>query len=59
VIGWRGDPDTALDLRVYADADFAGCVRAMRSATGAALAAEGPNVRVVANGVSIRHSGVA
>jgi hypothetical protein len=33
MIGWCGDPDAIVDLRVYADADFAGCVRAMRSAT--------------------------
>jgi hypothetical protein len=43
MIGWCGGPDAMLGLRVYADADFAGCVRAMRSTIGVALAMEGPN----------------
>jgi hypothetical protein len=56
---WCGDPAGLLELRVYADADFAGCVRAMRSAAGVALAVEGPNACVVANGVSKRQTSVS
>jgi hypothetical protein len=59
VIGWCGDPDAILDLRVYADADFAGCVRAMRSTTGVALVVEGPTTRIVVNGVSKRQTAVS
>jgi hypothetical protein len=59
MIGWCGGPDTMLDLRVHADADFAGCVRAMRSTTGVALVVEGPNTRMVANGVSKRQTAVS
>jgi hypothetical protein len=59
VIGWRGGPDAILDQRIYADADFAGCVRTLRSATGVALAVEGPNTRMVANGVFERQTAVS
>jgi hypothetical protein len=59
MIGWCGDPDGALELRVYADADFAGCVCAMRSTTGVALAVVGPNARVVVQGVSKRQTAVS
>jgi hypothetical protein len=59
MIGWCGGPDVALDLRVYADADFAGCVRAVRSTTGVALAVEEPNTRVVVQGVSKRQTAVS
>jgi hypothetical protein len=59
VIGWCEDPDAILDLRICADADFAGCVRAMRSTTGVALVVEGPNTRVVVNGVSKRQTTVS
>jgi hypothetical protein len=52
MIGWCGDPAGLLELRVYADADFAGCVRAVRSAAGVALAVEGLNARMVVSGVS-------
>jgi hypothetical protein len=48
-----------LELRVYADADFAGCIRAMRSATRVALAVEGPNTRMVVQGVSKRQTAVS
>jgi hypothetical protein len=59
MIGWCGDPDALLELRVYADADFAGCVRAMRSTIGVALAVEGPNAPMVVNGVSKRQTPVS
>jgi hypothetical protein len=59
MIGWCGDPDALLELRAYADADFAGCVRTTRSTTGVALAVERPNARVVANGVSKRQTAVS
>jgi hypothetical protein len=59
MIGWCGDPDAALELHVYADADFAGCVRAMRSTTGVALAVEGPNTRMVVQGLSKRQTAVS
>jgi hypothetical protein len=59
MIGWRGGPDAILDLRFHADADFVGCVRAMRSATGVALVVEGPNTRMGANGVSKRQTAVS
>jgi hypothetical protein len=59
MIGWCGDPDAILDLRVYADADLAGCVRTKRSTTGVALAVEGPNTRMVVNGVSKRQTAVS
>jgi hypothetical protein len=48
-----------LELRARADADFAWCVRAVRSAAGVALAVEGPNARVVVNGVSKRQPAVS
>jgi hypothetical protein len=44
---------------VYADADFAGYARAVRSTTGVALAVEGPNARMIANGVSKRQTAVS
>jgi dUTPase len=57
VIGRCGGPDVALELRrVYADADFAGCIRTMRSTAGVVLAVEGPNARVVVQGVSKRQT---
>jgi hypothetical protein len=52
MIGWCGDPSAALELRVYADADFAGCIRTMRSTAGVILAVSGPNARVILAGVS-------
>jgi hypothetical protein len=59
MIGWCGGLDTILDLRVYADADFAGCVHTVRSTTGVALVMEGPNTRMVVNGVSKRQTAVS
>jgi hypothetical protein len=59
MIEWCGDPSSALELRVYADADFAGCVRRMRSATGVILAVSGPNARVTLAGVSERQTAVS
>jgi hypothetical protein len=59
MIGWCGDPSSALELRVYADADFAGCVRTMRSATGVILAVSGPNARMILTGVSKRQTAVS
>jgi hypothetical protein len=59
VIGWCGSPASMLELRARADADFAWCVRAVRSAAGVALAVEGPNARVVVNGVSKRQPAVS
>jgi hypothetical protein len=45
-----------LEFKVYADADFAGCVRTMRSTTRVTLAVEGPNARMVINAVSKRQT---
>jgi hypothetical protein len=59
LIGWCGDPSSALELRVYADADFAGCVRTMRSTTGVILAVSGPNARMILTGVSKRQTAVS
>jgi hypothetical protein len=59
MIGWCGGPDAILDLRIYADADFAGCVRAMRSTTRVALEVKGPHTRMVVNGVSKRQTAVS
>jgi hypothetical protein len=59
MIGWCGDPSEVLELRVYADADFAGCVRAMRSTARVILAATGPNARMILNGVSERQTAVS
>jgi hypothetical protein len=59
MIGWCGDPSSALELRVYADADFTGCVRTMRSTTGVILAVSGPNARVILAGVSKRQTAVS
>jgi hypothetical protein len=57
MIGWCGDSACLLGLRVYADADFAGCVRTMRSTAGVALAVEGPNARmVVKRQTAVSHS---
>jgi hypothetical protein len=58
-IGWCGDPSSALELRVYADADFAGCIRTMRSTAGVILAVSGPNARVILAGVSKRQTAVS
>jgi hypothetical protein len=59
MIAWCGDPSNALELRVYADADFAGCIRTMRSTTGVILAVSGPNTRVILTGVSNRQTAVS
>jgi hypothetical protein len=59
MIGWCGDPSSALELRVYADADFAGCVRTMRSTTGVILAMSGPDARVILTGVSKRRTAMS
>jgi hypothetical protein len=56
MIVWCGDPSSALELRVYADADFAGRIRAMRSTTGVILAVSGPNACVILTGVSKRQT---
>jgi hypothetical protein len=55
-IGWCGDPSSALELRVYADADLAGRIRTMRSTTGVILAVSGPNTHMISTGVSKRQT---
>jgi hypothetical protein len=59
MIGWCGDPSSALELRVHADADFAGCIRTMRSTTGVILAVSGPNARMILTRVSKRQTAVS
>jgi hypothetical protein len=59
MIGWCGDSADALELKAYADADFAGCVRTLRSTTGVTLAVEGPNSKMILNAVSKRQTVVS
>jgi hypothetical protein len=59
MIGWCGDPSSALERRVYADADFAGRIKTMRSTTGVILAVSGPNARMILAGVSKRQTAVS
>ncbi len=41
-VGWVGDPIESIGPQLYADADFAGCPRTLRSTTGYHLVIEGP-----------------
>ena len=41
-VGWIADPLDSLQLMLYADADFAGCVNTQRSTTGVYLSVRGP-----------------
>ena len=42
LVGWVGDPLHEVQPHVYADADFAGCPRTLRSTSGAQIQIEGP-----------------
>ena len=41
MVGWVGDPIKNLELRLFADADFAGCSATQRSASGLRLRMQG------------------
>ena len=43
--GWVGDNASDLSPHIYADADFAGCLKTQRSTSGMHFAAEGPHSR--------------
>jgi dUTPase len=59
MIAWCVDSADSLDFEVYADADFAACVRTMRSTTGVTLAVDGPNAKMILNAVSKRRTVVS
>ena len=52
--GWVGDNVDECALHAYADADFAGCERTMRSTTGFSLLMEGPHTSFPIAGRSCR-----
>ncbi len=53
-VGWIGDDLSACQLHLYADADFAGCVRTQRSTNGVHFALLGPNTCFSLGGASKR-----
>ena len=45
MVGWIGDDQLDLDLVLFSDADFAGCMATSKSTTGAFLTLRGPDTR--------------
>jgi len=56
---WIGDEVTELGPHLYADADFAGCPRTLRSTSGYHLAVEGPWTSIPKAGCSARQSALS
>eukprot|EP00969_Alexandrium_andersonii_P237948 10502706-Alexandrium_andersonii.AAC.1 len=52
--GWVGDSFSAVAPHLYADADFAGCVDTLRSASGVHLCLRGPRTSFPFAGLSKR-----
>ena len=59
MVGWVGDPASALSLHVYADADFAGCTDTQRSTSGFHLQMRGSHICFPLSGVSKRQNCVS
>ena len=59
LVGWVGDQLHEVQPHVYADADFAGCPRTLRSTSGAQMQIEGANTRFPLFARSVRQQAVA
>ena len=59
LVGWVGDQLHEVQPHAYADADFAGCPRTLRSTSGAQIQIEGPNTRFPLFARSIRQQAAA
>ena len=59
MIGWVGDEMSALQMALYADADFAGCVESLRSTSGARLNLQGSHTGFPLAGLSKRQGCVS
>ena len=59
LVGWVGDSLDEILPHAYADSDFAGCERTMRSTTGAAMFMEGPWTRFLIAARSLRQGCVS
>ena len=44
---WVGDDLEVLDVKLYADSDFAGCQRTMKSTSGTVTMVTGPNTKAI------------
>ena len=58
-VAWVGDDIKDVKLRLYADADFSGCVRTQRSTSGAYLFVIGQHTRFLLGGSSRRQTAVS
>ena len=58
-VSWIGDELKDLKLRLYVDADFAGCERTQRSTTGVVLFLSGKNSRFMLGATSKRQTAVS
>ncbi|MDE0839722.1 MAG: hypothetical protein OSB41_11810, partial [Kiritimatiellae bacterium] len=58
-VSWCGDSIEDLTLKMYADADFAGCTRTQRSTSGIILMMVGPHTRFLQSAIAKRQSAVA
>ena len=58
-MGWVSDQLHDVQPHAYADADFAGCTRTLRSTSGAQIQIEGPNTRFPLYARSVRQQAVA
>ena len=56
MVGWVGDPLSAIALRLHGDADFAGCVATQRSTSGHHRQTQGPHTCWPLAGISKRQS---
>ena len=58
-MAWVGDEISELGPHLYADADFAGCPRTLRSTSGYHLAIEGPWISLPQTGASARQTALS
>ena len=58
-VAWVGDTIEKLGPHLYADADFAGCPRTLRSTSGYHLAIEGPWTSIPQTGASARQTALS
>ena len=59
LVGWIGDKISELNLTIYADADFAGDKKTMKSTSGCILALEGPNTYMPFVAASVKQKAVS
>ena len=59
MIGWVGDPRSALTVHLYTDADFAGDQKALVSTTGVHLVVRGPKTCFPLSGISKKQTSVS